>query len=183
MQDPAIGLIEYNSIAEGIAIADVICKRAEVKIIQSFPVCPGKYITLFSGDEASCEESLNRGIEATKYSYVDSILIPNIHTDVIKAIIGTSEAEFLESLGIIETFSIASCIQCADLSVKAANVKLISMRLAMGIGGKAFYTITGDLNEIEAAMEAGIVYAKKQGLLSGNEIITSPHEDLRGLVF
>ena len=37
----------------------------------------------------------------------------------------------LESLGIVESYSVASLIEGADAAVKAATVKLIEVRLAM----------------------------------------------------
>jgi len=40
--------------------------------------------------------------------------------------------EALEALGIIESFSVASLIEGADAAVKAANVKLIEIRLEYG---------------------------------------------------
>jgi microcompartment protein CcmL/EutN len=51
------------------------------------------------------------------------------------------------------------------------------MQLGRGIGGKAFFTVTGPLAEVEAAVEAatGLVDA---AALRGTEIIPAPHDDL-----
>jgi microcompartment protein CcmL/EutN len=183
LSDPALALIEYNSIAEGIAIADNICKRADIRILQSFPVCPGKYITLFSGNVADVEESLKAGMDTVRYSYVDSFMIANVHPQVLRACIGTTDAKFSDALGVIETYSCASAIYAADVSAKAAAIDILGMRLAMGIGGKAYYTFTGTLFDVEIAAEAGKAYAKEKGLLAGSEVITSPHEGMRSLVY
>jgi microcompartment protein CcmL/EutN len=56
---------------------------------------------------------------------------------------------------------------------------LIELQLARGIGGKAFFTLTGSLADVEAAVEAavGILDA---ALVQATEIIAAPHDDLVG---
>ena len=63
--------------------------------------------------------------------------------------------EALEALGIVESFSVASLIEGADAAVKAANVQLIEIRLAMALGGKAFVTLTGNVAAVQSAVDAG----------------------------
>lgn len=183
MLNPAIGLIEYSSIAKGIVASDVILKKAPVKIIFSASVCPGKYIILFTGDEASVLESLNAGKETISATYIDSLYIPNVHKQVVRAISGVTETFELKSVGIVETFSVASSIEAADISIKAAQVDLIEIRLAMGIGGKSFYTLTGEQDAVEAALSAGVNFIKEKGLLVASEIIPMPHKEMKGVLF
>ncbi len=76
---------------------------------------------------------------------IDSFVIPNLHESVFPAIAGATKIEALEALGIVESFSVASLIEGADAAVKAANVQLIEIRLAMALGGKAFVTLTGNV--------------------------------------
>ena len=45
----AIGMVECQNISTGIKAADLMIKTAEVEILESQPVCPGKYIILISG--------------------------------------------------------------------------------------------------------------------------------------
>ena len=42
----SLGLIEMKSIPVGIQVADEMLKAANVEIILSTPICPGKYITM-----------------------------------------------------------------------------------------------------------------------------------------
>jgi len=58
-------------------------------------------------------------------------------------------------------------------------VRLVELQLARGIGGKAFFTLTGALADVEAAVEAavGILDA---ALLQATEFIAAPHADLVG---
>ena len=49
----AIGLVESTSIAQGIEAADIMAKTANVQILVSKSICPGKYIVMIGGDVAA----------------------------------------------------------------------------------------------------------------------------------
>ena len=49
----AIGMVEFTSIARGIYVADQMVKVSEVEIVSSTTSCPGKYITIVTGDVAA----------------------------------------------------------------------------------------------------------------------------------
>jgi microcompartment protein CcmL/EutN len=65
----------------------------------------------------------------------------------------------------------------ADAAAKAAQVRLIELQLARGIGGKGFFTVTGPLGEVEAAVEAAVAILDA-AVLAATEIIAAPHADL-----
>ena len=46
----AIGLVEYNSIAQGIESTDTMVKAAQVELLEARTICPGKYMALISGE-------------------------------------------------------------------------------------------------------------------------------------
>lgn len=178
MIKPALGLIEFKSIAKGIFATDAIAKKASVEILSTNPVCPGKYIVIFAGEVADVEESLKAGLEAGDDLVVNDLFIPNLHPDVIPAISGATEIKEFGAIAVIETFSVASCVVGADLAAKASAIKLIEIRLANGLGGKGYFVMTGTLADIEASVEAAKEYIKAEGLLAGAEIIAAPHPDL-----
>src|SRR3954447_6195073 len=134
----SIGLIELTSIAAGYQAADAMLKAAGVSLLLSRSICSGKYMVMVRGDVGAVQASVSAGIGAARFSVIDSFVIPNLHEAVFPAIAGSNKVEELESLGIIESFSVASLIEGADAAVKAANVELIEIRLAMALGGKAF---------------------------------------------
>jgi len=45
----SLGLIELRSISRGIKTTDEMLKSADVEIIMSSSICPGKYVILVSG--------------------------------------------------------------------------------------------------------------------------------------
>ncbi len=174
----AIGLVETVSIAVGIQVTDAMAKMADVEILESTAICPGKYMVLVAGEVESVESSLGRGVEVGGDVVVDKMMIPHVHPSVFPAILGATEAGELKALGVVETFTVASSILAADAAAKAAHVTLLEIRLAKGLGGKAFFTMTGEVFEVEAAMEAALEVARGGGNLVRSVVIPRPHKDL-----
>ncbi len=174
----AIGMIEMNSIAKGYAVGDAMLKAANVEILFNRTICPGKFMVMVAGDVAAVEAAMDAGMALGSETIVDDLLIPNVHSSVFSAISGTRVIERTAALGIIETFSVASIIEAADAAVKAANVELIDVHLAMAIGGKGYATMTGDVASVTAAVEAGVAYIKDKGVIVDWVVIPQPREEI-----
>jgi microcompartment protein CcmL/EutN len=127
---------------------------------------------------AAVEAAVAAGVAGTRFSVIDSFVIPNLHEAVFPAISGVTKVEVLEALGIVESFSVASLIEGADAAVKAANVQLIEIRLAMALGGKAFVTLTGNVAAVEAAVSAAADIVGRKGMLVNKVVIPSPRPEL-----
>ncbi|HOR87060.1 MAG TPA: BMC domain-containing protein [Bacillota bacterium] len=169
-----IGLIELNSIAKGIEAADTMVKAADVELTFSKPVCPGKFIILVYGDAGSVKTSMEAGNEKGAQYVVDKMLLANAHPQLVPAICGLSKVGQVNAVGIMEFFSIASAVAAADTAVKAGLVKLIEVRLGIGIGGKSFVTLTGDVSSVKEAVTVGIKNAEENGMLVASSVIPSP---------
>jgi bacterial microcompartment shell protein len=174
----SIGLIELGSIAAGYEVTDAMLKTADVDLILARSICSGKYMVMVKGDVAAVEASVDSGSRAGGFSIIDKFVIPNVHESIFPAISGTSKVETLEALGIIESFSVASLIEGADAAAKAANVRLIEVRLAMALGGKAFVTLTGSVSAVRSAVEAGAEVIGRKGLLVNKVVIPNPRSEL-----
>lgn len=174
----AIGLVETNSIARGLEVADIMVKTAEVTLLSAKPICPGKYMVLVAGEVAAVKSSVQAGAALGGNNLVDEFVIPNVYPSIFPAITGSSRIERVDALGAIETFSVASLIVAADAAVKAAAVEPIEIRLAVGLGGKSFVTLTGEVSAVEAAVSAGVATVTEKGLLAGKTIIPSPAQEL-----
>jgi microcompartment protein CcmL/EutN len=129
---------------------------------------------------AAVQASVAAGSQAGAFSVIDTFVIPNIHEAVFPAISGTAKVDDLEALGVIESFSVASLIEGADAAVKAANVRLMEIRLAMALGGKAFVTMTGEVAAVQSAVEAGSQVVSQKGLLVNRVVIPHPRPELLG---
>jgi microcompartment protein CcmL/EutN len=174
----ALGLVEFNSIAAGIEAMDEMIKKAEVELVIGRTICSGKYLAIVRGDVGAVSESVERGKETGGIHTVDGIVIPNVHPQIFPAISATTAVERIVSLGIVETFSAPSAIEAADYSVKAAEVQLIEIRIANGIGGKTFYTLTGVESDVRAAVAAGCDAIRDSGLLMKSVVIPSPDPNI-----
>ncbi|MGA3097552.1 MAG: BMC domain-containing protein [Bryobacteraceae bacterium] len=178
MADNSIGLIELTSIAAGFETCDAMLKAAGVALVLSRSICSGKYMVMVRGDVAAVGASVAAGIAAARFSVIDSFVIPNLHESVFPALSGSNKVEKLEALGIVESFSVAALIEGADAAVKAANVELIEIRLAMALGGKAFVTLTGDVAAVQSAVEAGARVVGEKGMLVNKVVIPHPRPEL-----
>jgi len=174
---PAIGLLELTSIARGIVACDAMVKRAPVEVLRSQTVCPGKYIILIGGLEDPVHDAMETGTHYAGHAMVDHIVISHLHEQVIPALLAVQPLPGLQSVGIIETFSVASTVLAADAACKAAEIQLIEIRLGTGLGGKAYVTLTGEQHSVEAAIAAGVAVIES-GLLLRSEVIPAPHMDL-----
>ena len=174
----AIGLIELNSIAIGIDVADTMTKTANVSILVAKSICPGKFIVLIGGDVAVVRQSVEAGLARMPQVVVDHFVIANVHPSVLPAISGGNVIDEVAAVGIIETYSVAASIEACDTAVKAAQVEPIRMHLAFGIGGKSYMVLTGEVADVNAAVEAGARVASEKGFLVQKVVIARPNKQL-----
>ncbi len=174
----AIGMVEFISIARGIYAADQMVKISDVEIVSAGSVCPGKYIAIVSGDVAAVEASVKTGEKFAEEFFVDSIIIPNVHPAVFPAITSATMPDEIQALGIIESFSLSTMVIAADAILKSAELEPMELRLGNGLGGKSYFTFTGDVAAVQTGVETGKAIACEKGLLVNAEVIPSPSEVL-----
>ncbi|NIM92604.1 MAG: BMC domain-containing protein [Anaerolineales bacterium] len=178
MYEPALALIEYSSIATGIKSADAMVKRAPIDVIKSGTVQPGKYLVMIGGEVADVEESLAAGREVGSACLVDFVYLPQVHPEVVEAIGGGRVPDITDSLGVIETTTVASTIHAADAGIKGAEVKLVEVRLADGLGGKGIVLFAGLVADVEAAVEIGVGVLEQPSLLVRQVVIPQLHPEM-----
>ena len=174
----AIGMVEFNSIAKGIYAADQMVKTSDVEIATANSVCPGKYVAIVYGDVSSVENSVKAGERSAGEFYVDSIVIPNVHEGVFPAIVAASMPERIQALGILESYNLAAMVIAADAVLKCADLEAVELRLGTGLGGKAYFTFTGDVAAVKSGVETGVNSIGEKGMLINAEVIPSPSAKL-----
>jgi microcompartment protein CcmL/EutN len=170
-------MVEFAGIAVGIRASDAMVKAAPVDLIQSHPIDPGKYLAAVTGDVAS----VNAAVEAAEQDagpdkVVDRFVIANLHDQVLPALKGESKPPPIDAVGIIETRAASSIVEAADAACKAAPVTLVTLHLALRIGGKGYTTFVGDVADVEASVTAGSA-AAGQDLLE-HVVIPNPYPEL-----
>ncbi len=179
---PAIAVIETRSIARGYLTLDAATKRAVVGVLRAEPISPGKYWIALHGGEAEVEEALNAAIDAAADSRIDHTLLAAPHDSLLAAIAsGSVPRPQLDSVGALELGSIAATIRAADAALKAAHVALVDLHLARGIGGKGYLVVSGELSDVEAAIDAGASEGGASWLV-GREVIPNPDAATHGAV-
>lgn len=187
MIEPALALLEFSSIAAGIQAADAMVKRAPIDVIRAGTVQPGKYLVLIGGQVADVEESLAAGREIGGSAVVDFVYLPQVHPEVVQAIGGGRVPQVTDSLGVIETTTVAAAIHAADAGVKGAEVRLVEVRLADGLGGKGIVLFAGLVADVEAAVEIGVgvleqpdrsAEGSRQSLLVRQVVIPQLHPEM-----
>jgi microcompartment protein CcmL/EutN len=178
MFDPALSLIEFSSIAAGIQAADAMVKRAPLEVIQAGTVQPGKYLVLIGGLTADVEESLAAGREVGGAAIVDIVYLPQVHRELVQALHGGRAAKPRDALGVVETTCVAAAIQAADAGIKAAEVRLVEVRLADGLGGKGIVLFSGLVADVEIAVERGVAALDRPDQLVRQVVIPNLHDEL-----
>ncbi len=107
MELNSLGLVEMSSIAAGMEAADIMLKTSEVELIISRSICSGKYMVLIGGDVAAVQTAVETASQTIDYALIDTFVIPNVHKDIFPALSGHTDVKELQSLGILESFSVA----------------------------------------------------------------------------
>ena len=179
---PALGFLELSSISRGLYLTDVVLKKAPIRVIASQPVSSGKHVLLYIGDVASVDESHRAAIDGADGTVLKQIFIPGVHQQLAPFLDSIwnglpTRMPAGESVGIVESATLAGAILAADTALKAAQVSLCRMRLGQGIGGKAFFVLTGRQEEVEAALDAAKQTLGQVESLVRTDLIPRPDEE------
>jgi len=179
---PAIAVLELDSIAIGTHVADAMVKRAPIELLRVGTVQPGKYLILVGGSVASVEESHNEGLRLGGEALIDEIILPDVHRQVFESLVGQRRANDGDALGVIETSAIPANVRAADRAVKAAQVTIIEIRLGDGLGGKGITQLTGTIENVQAAIAAGVgsvPAGPPAEIVTRSVVIPAQHDELR----
>ncbi len=179
MQD-ALAVLEVGSVARGIEVADGILWQADIDLLVATHVQPGKYVLLFSGSVHDLTSALERGVELAGCELVDQLLIPQVHPRALDALRreDSTISGTLDAVGVVETRTVAACIQAADQALKHATVDLLELRIANGLGGKSYVSMTGEVSDVRSSVAAAAGGAEKAGQLVRQVVIPRPHAEL-----
>ena len=173
---PALALLEFDSIALGIKAGDAMIKRSPLDLIKAGTVQPGKYLVLIGGAVADVEEAIDAARTTEPNTLLDIVFLPDVHPDVVAAVGGARRTDDGEALGVIETTTVAAIIQAADAGVKGARVNLRELRMADGLGGKGYLLFGGSVADVDAGVSIGS--ARVGGQLIRDTVISQLHPEM-----
>ena len=180
---PAIAMLETQSVAAGIEMTDAILWESDIELLFATHVQPGKYVVLFTGSVDALKSALRRGAEVARGDLVDQLLIPQVDPRVCEALRRRDEAVAaagaeLDAIGVVETTTVSSCLLAADIALKEAHVELMELRIANGLGGKSYVSMTGEVSDVRSSVQAGARSAESAARLARHVVIAKPHPDL-----
>lgn len=179
MVEDALALYELDSVALGLAALDALVKRAPVRVLEANLVEPGRFLLLFCGGVAEVQESAQALRERAEGGVVDSILLPMVHPAVLAGLRGAQDHQGeLDTIGVVEGSWIAGTLEACDRALKEADVRLAGLRVAGGLGGRAFFVVHGAQHDVEAALDAGRGVLQGREALHRVECIPRPHVEM-----
>ncbi|MBK7072226.1 MAG: BMC domain-containing protein [Myxococcales bacterium] len=186
---PALGLLELATVARGVVVADAALKRAPAVLLSSRTLSGGKLLVVLAGGVAEVEEAMAAGKLAAgdrlrdrvELAYADAQVWPMLAAAGVVVPADWADDAAAEALAIVETATVCAAIAAADAACKAADVVVRDVRLAVDLAGKAYFTMTGDLDAVDAAAAAAAAAAGDR--LVELERIAQPAPELRGRLF
>ena len=179
----AIGMVECNTVSTGFKVADEMAKAADVEILQAEVTCPGKFVVLVTGELSAVRASVDCASGKFSSKIIDTFVLGNPHESIFPAIYGTAQPEKIDALGILETYDVSALIVAADFAAKTAIVDLVELRLAKGMCGKSYMTLTGSVSAVTAAIDRAKAEAGDRGMFLDSSVIARPSDKLIKYIF
>ena len=187
MRGPALGVLEIGTIARGVVSADAALKRAPAVLLSSRAVSGGKHLVMLEGGVAEVDEAITAGALVAGDKLLDRVFLAAAD-DQVWPMLGAPAAPVdwasdpaAEAVAIIETATVCAAIAATDAACKVAEVVVRDVRFAVDLAGKAYFTLTGSLDSIQAAAQAAGEAGDQR--IAGLEVIAQPSPDLRGRLF
>lgn len=173
-----IAVVEFKSISRGIVVTDEMLKTADINIVISGSLCPGKYLAVLEGEISALNSTLKVAERIGGRHLFSSFLISGISTKVLEAIKGKSSKKTFDAIGIVESLQMADLINSSDIAVDSADIDFVEYRLARGCGVNSFYIINGQLSAVNEAAKNAVNFLGQNGSLIAYKVIPGPDREV-----
>jgi len=149
-----MALLEFNTIASGVLASDLMLKRSPIALLRCGTIHPGRFLILIGGSVASTQEAFESGKELgeAEGSLSGSVFLGDVHPNLHDAVLGTRRDLTGDSLAVVETRSSPALLDAVDAAIKSTPVVLSEVRLGDDLGGHALALMSGDLSDVEVAL-------------------------------
>jgi len=176
----SLALIEFDSVASGLAALDAMVKQAPIEVLEANLVEPGKFLILYTGGVAEVGESHQRVMDGFQESVCSDMLLPMAHSGLVDGLRGVEHRGVEDAIGVVEGTDVASTLLSADGALKGADVELVGIRVAVGLGGRAYFLVAGAQHDVQASIDAAAGVLEPLGRLHRIELIARPHDEMVG---
>lgn len=151
----AIALLEFNTIASGVLASDTMVKKSPIALLRCGTIHPGRFLILIGGSVASTEEAFTVGVQIgeSKGTLNASIFLGDVHPSLHDAVLGERRDLSGDALAVVETHSSPMLLAAVDAAIKSTTVMVSEVRLGDDLGGHALALLSGELSDIEIAIE------------------------------
>jgi microcompartment protein CcmL/EutN len=175
----ALALVELDSVASGLRALDALVKKAPVSVLEANLVEPGKFLVLVAGPVGELGEAFDAAKAEVPSAVGATMFLARVEARVVEALRGHDDREMApEAIGLVEGRAVAPTIEACDRSLKDARVRLAGIRLTGGLGGRAYYVVSGLQHDVEAALDAGRAVLEAQNSFHRVERIANPHAEM-----
>jgi microcompartment protein CcmL/EutN len=152
---PALSMIEISDVPAGFAALDALAKEAEVEILGAGTVQSGHFLVSFAGEVEPVERSFARAMERAGAAVLDAVLLHHAEPRIATALRDGSARQLPQgdALGVLQTATSPTLLRALDAALKGADVDLVELRVADGLGGRGLATLWGKQPDMEAAVE------------------------------
>jgi microcompartment protein CcmL/EutN len=178
----AIALLEFETVAAGILASDVMVKRSPIALLRCGTIHPGRFLILVGGSVASTEEAYAAGIQVgeSRNALSGKVFLGDVHPTLHDAVLGVRRKLKGDSLAVVETQSSPALLAAVDGAVKSTPVVLSEVRLGDDLGGHALALMSGDLFDVETALD--ICSERAGGQLLARTLLPRLDSDLRSVL-
>jgi microcompartment protein CcmL/EutN len=150
-----MALLEFNTIAIGVLASDLMVKKSPIALLRCGTIHPGRYLILIGGSVASTQEAYAVGIQLGERegALSGSVFLGDVHPYLHDAVLGTRRDLAGDALAVVETHSSPALLAAVDAAIKSTSVKLSEVRLGDDLGGHALAFLSGELSDVEVALE------------------------------
>lgn len=151
----AMALLEFNTIASGVLASDLMVKRSPIALLRCGTIHPGRFLILIGGSVASTQEAYESGKEIGEAggSLSGSVFLGDIHPALHDGVLGIRKDLTGDSLAVVETSSSPALLAAVDAAIKSTPVVLSEVRLGDDLDGHALALLSGDLQDVEVALD------------------------------
>ncbi len=151
----AMALLEFNTIAIGVLASDLMVKKSPIALLRCGTIHPGRYLILIGGSVASTQEAYAAGMELgeSEGTLNDSVFLGDVHPYLHDAVLGMRRDLTGDALAVVETHSSPALLAAVDAAIKSTPVKLSEVRLGDDLGGHALAFLSGNLSDVEVALD------------------------------
>jgi len=178
----AIALLEFDNVAAGILASDIMVKRSPIALLRSGSIHPGRFLVLVGGSVASTEEAYAAGLQVaeSRGALRGKVFLGDVHPYLHDAVLGIRRKVQGDSLAVVEMRSSPALLAAVDAAVKSTPVMLTEVRLGDDLGGHALALLSGDLFDVETAVD--ICSERSDGQLLAQTLLPRLDSDLRSIL-